>query len=156
MGSLKSRPWHPGRALPKPARCGTPNAKVSDQTAIETVFPKGSTISAAYIKYLSFKIFQFWVFFFLTWCIEDSTFLCFLKLQTKLSHPRPPQGHTEMISDCIYVPANSKYFPKNTEGPEPVSQKRLVPEIREGSWGLPGQGGEVEASASSFWQDTQL
>jgi len=38
-----------------------------------------------------------------------------------------------MISNRIYMPANSKYFPKNTSGPEPVSQKRPAPESREGA-----------------------
>lgn len=52
--------------------------------------------------------------FFLIWCIGGSTFLYFGKLQTKVSHPGPLQGHTETISNRTYMPANSKYFPNNT------------------------------------------
>lgn len=99
-----------GRALPRPARRKPRRVKASDQTATETVFPEGSAISAAGIKYCYSKVFNF----FLIWCIEGSTFLYFLKLQTKISHPGLPQGHTETISNCIYMPANSKYFPNNT------------------------------------------
>lgn len=46
-------PW---RALPKPAERGPCKVKLSDQTAIEIVFPEGSAISAAYIKYFYSKV----------------------------------------------------------------------------------------------------
>lgn len=56
-----------------------------------------------------------------------------------------------MISNRIYMPASSRYFPSTTEGTEPVSQKRLVSKNRGGSWGLPRWGGKVGAPAlSSF------
>lgn len=89
-------------------------------------------------------------------CIESSTFFYFLKLQTKILHPRLQQGHSEIISNPIYMPFNSKYFPNNTWGPEPVPQKRWDPKSRRGSWALPGLRGEVGRAALSPRQDAQL
>lgn len=97
------------RALLKPAVHKLCKIKVSDQTAIETVLPEGFAISASYIKYVYSKLINV----FLISCIEGSTFLYLPKLQPKISHRRLPQGHTEMISNCIYMPASSKYFPNN-------------------------------------------
>lgn len=53
----------PGKALPKPAGHRPHKVKVSDQTAIETVLPEGSAISAAYIKHFYFKVFNVFFFF---------------------------------------------------------------------------------------------
>lgn len=52
----------PGRAMPKPAPHRPHRVKASDQTAIETLFPEGSAISTAYIKYFYSKVFNFFFF----------------------------------------------------------------------------------------------
>lgn len=49
----------PGPAVLKPARWGPHKIKGSDQTDIETVFPEGSTISTAYMKYFYYNVFNF-------------------------------------------------------------------------------------------------
>lgn len=58
-GKLQKQTPVPEIALLKPARHGPCKIKGSDQTAIETAFPEGSTISTAYIKYLYYNVFNF-------------------------------------------------------------------------------------------------
>lgn len=152
VGSPKSGPRCPGEPCQSRPGAGHAGSRLQTKLPLETVFPEGSAISAAGIKYFYSKVFNF----FLIWCIEGSTFLYFLKLQTKISHPGLPQGHTETISNHIYMPANSKYVPNDTEGPEPVSQQMSVPESRGGRRGPPRQGGEVGAPALSSRQDARL
>lgn len=86
-GQSQKRTPVPWRALPKPAEHGPRKVKLSDQTAVETVFPEGSATSAAYTKYFYSKVLN--VFFFLTRRIGGGAFLYFLPLQT---NPKAGEG----------------------------------------------------------------
>lgn len=108
-GKLQKQTPVPGIALLKPARHRPCKIKGSDQTAIETAFPEGSTTSTAYIKSFYYNVSNFKKIC----CIEGSTLFYFLKLQTKILHPQLQQGHSGITSNSIYMPSDAKYFPNN-------------------------------------------